>query len=114
MQPQAMSQPMIVLLFALSIAGQFLGLLFLPASRGFTALWPTVGCIAGFIFSVALSARMIRAGVGLSVLTPIGTVAIQLCAIGVGVAIYGENASPTRLAMLVGAGAMIGFSTLFA
>ena len=112
--PATMSPAIIVLTFALSILGQFVGLMFLPASRGFTVPVATIGCIAGFVFSVAMSARMIHAGVALSALTPVGTVAIQLCAIAVGVLKYGESASPARLAMLVAAGAMIGLSTMFA
>ncbi len=103
---------LVIFTFALSILGQFIGLAFLPASRGFTAPWPTAGCIAAFVFSVAMSARIIRAGVELSVLTPIGTVAIQLCAVGVGVLMYGESASPVKLLMLLAAGALIVLSSV--
>ena len=94
--------------FAASILGQIIALALLPATRGFTALWPTLACIGVFVASLAVSARLIHGGVELSALTPIATVAIQLFVLVIGIAVYGESASTLKVVLLLAAAIMIG------
>ncbi|MBB6123013.1 hypothetical protein [Sphingobium subterraneum] len=97
--------------FAFVIVGQALGLSLLPATRGFTALWPTVICIVSFVLSFAVFARLINNGVELSMLTPIVTITLQLVVLVIGITVYHETASMTKIGLLVGAAAMIGAAT---
>lgn len=90
---------------------QFAGLALIPATRGFTAFWPTIGCLAGFAIGIAVSARMVNAGVQLSILTPFMTVALQLLVLIVAATVYGESASLAKIALLVCAALMIGVAT---
>jgi small multidrug resistance pump len=97
--------------FAATVMGQIGALALLPLTRGFTALGPTIACIALFVVSLGISARLVNSGVELSSLTPIATVAIQLFILFIGIAVYGEPASPIRIALLFAAALMIGVAT---
>lgn len=97
--------------FAVSILLQFVALALLPATRGFTAVWPTLGCTLFFVISLAVSARLVHNGVELSILTPIVTVSLQIFVLIVGMTIYGESASLTKIGLLLGAAVMIGAAT---
>jgi small multidrug resistance pump len=99
--------------FAISIVGQFIALALIPATRGFIAVWPTLGCILCFIGSLWVSARLVHAGVELSILTPIITVALQIFVLVVGITIYGESASLTKIGLLVCSAVMIAAATRF-
>ena len=103
--------PSIIAGFAVTVLGQIAALALLPATRGFTALWPTVGCILCFVFSLGVSARLVHSGVELSSLTPIATVAIQIFILFIGIAIYGDSASPIKIGLLLCAAVMIGAAT---
>ena len=97
--------------FAVTVLGQIAALALLPATRGFTAVWPTLGCIFLFVFSLGVSARLVHSGIELSLLTPIATVAIQLFILVIGIAVYGESASLAKIALLVIAAFLIGAAT---
>ncbi|WP_374410343.1 hypothetical protein [Novosphingobium colocasiae] len=97
--------------FAFVIAGQALGLSLIPATRGFTALWPTIVCILAFVLSFGVFARLVNNGVELSMLTPIITVTLQLVVLVIGVTVYHESASFAKIGLLLGATAMIATAT---
>jgi hypothetical protein len=97
--------------FLVSMLSQFAGLALIPATRGFTALWPTVGCISAFLIGIGVSARLVHNGVQLSIITPFMTVALQLLVLVVALTVYGETASFAKIALLVCAALMIGAAT---
>ncbi len=80
----------------------------LPKTEGFSRLSPTLLCIAGFIVTAWSLARLIGAGLELSVLMPLAAAVIPLAAIGVGVFLYGEAASLPKIGLLVLACGLIG------
>lgn len=90
---------------------QFAGLALIPATRGFTAPWPTFACIAAFLVGIGVSARLVHGGVDLSIITPLMTVALQLLVLIVSITIYQEHASAAKIVLLVGAALMIGAAT---
>lgn len=97
--------------FLLSMLSQFAGLALIPATRGFTAPWPTAACIAAFLLGIGISARLVHNGVELSIITPLMTVALQMLVLVVAIAVYGETASLARIGLLVAAALMIGAAT---
>ncbi|ATE64652.1 hypothetical protein [Rhizorhabdus dicambivorans] len=97
--------------FIATVIGQFIALSLIPATRGFTAIWPTIICIVAFVVSIGISARLVHGGVDLSVLTPIITVSLQIGILIVAVTVYGESASMAKIGLLVGAALMIGAAT---
>lgn len=103
--------PAIISGFAVTVVGQILALALLPATRGFTAIGPTILCVALFVASLGVSARLVHGGVELSALTPIATVAIQLVVLAIGILVYGEAASGMKIGLLLCAAVMIGFAT---
>jgi small multidrug resistance pump len=101
----------VIAMFAFTIFGQSLGLSLIPATRGFTAVVPTVVCIVSFISSFAVFARMVNGGVLFTSLAPVITVTLQLVVLIVGVVVYHEPASLSKIGLLVGAAIMIGMAT---
>lgn len=101
----------IILIYIISVFLQFAGLALIPATRGFTALWPTVGCISGFLIGLAVTAQLVERGVPLSSVTPMTTVALQLLILAVAIFVYGESASVLKIGLLVSAAIMIGVAT---
>ena len=99
-----------VFLFLGATVFQLIGVLLLPATKGMTQLWPTVGVAAGYAIGVTCMSRLIISGVDLSLLIPLITVAIMLSAVAAGVLLYGDSASPLKLVLLVVAAGMIGFA----
>lgn len=97
--------------FIATIIGQFIALALIPATRGFTAVIPTILCIVLFVGSIGISARLVHSGVDLSMLTPIITVSLQILILIVAITVYGESASAAKIALLVGAALMIGAAT---
>lgn len=97
--------------FAFTIIGQAIGLSLIPATRGFTAVLPTIGCVVAFISSFAVFARLVNNGVELSMLTPIITVTLQLVVLVIGITVYHESASMAKIGLLLGATAMIATAT---
>lgn len=97
--------------FVFTIAGQAIGLSLIPATRGFTAIWPTIACMLSFILSFAVFARLVNDGVELSMLTPIITVTLQLVVLVIGITVYHESASMPKIGLLLGAAVMIAAAT---
>jgi quaternary ammonium compound-resistance protein SugE len=86
---------------ALLVAGLFevawaIGLKY---TEGFSRLWPSVGTLAAMIVSFGLLSHALRTlpvGTAYAVWTGIGAVGTAL----VGIALFGESASPARLACI--------------
>ena len=100
-----------VSIFLVSIALQVFALSLLPASEGFTRLWPTAALVVSFVSGIGLLARLTANGVPLSILIPIAAAIIPLALIAVGVAILGEQAPLPRILLLVGACILIGIAS---
>lgn len=101
----------IIAAFAFTIVGQALGLSLIPATRGFTAIGPTIACILSFVLSFGVFARLVNNGVELSMLTPIITITLQLVVLVIGITVYHESASLAKIGLLLGATAMIAVAT---
>lgn len=99
--------------FAFVIVGQALGLSLLPATRGFTAIGPTIACILSFILSFGVFARLINNGVELSMLTPIVTITLQLVVLVIGITVYQETASFAKIGLLIVSAVLIAAATQF-
>jgi quaternary ammonium compound-resistance protein SugE len=71
----------------------------LKYTNGFTRLWPSVGTVAAMIASFWLLAQALKAlplGTAYAVWTGIGAVGTVI----LGIALFGESASPLRLACI--------------
>jgi len=71
----------------------------LKYTEGFTRLWPTVGTVAAMIVSFGLLAHVLKTlpiGTAYAIWTGIGAVGTAL----VGIIVFGESASPARLACI--------------
>ena len=82
-----------------AIAAEVVGTSLLKATDGFTRLWPTVGCLAGYVLSfVALSQAVkgVPVGVAYAMWSALGTAAI----VAIGAVFLGE---PITALQLVGA-----------
>jgi small multidrug resistance pump len=97
--------------FAATLIAQFVGLAVIPATRGFTAILPTIICIVSFVIGLGIMARLVHSGIDLSILTPIVTVSLQIFILVVGITIYGESASLGKIILLLCAAVMIGAAT---
>jgi len=86
-----------------AIAAEVFATSTLKATDGFTRLWPTVGCLAGYLVSfVALSqaVKVVPVGVAYALWSGLGTVAI----VAIGAAFLGE---PITLVKAVGVGLIV-------
>jgi multidrug transporter EmrE-like cation transporter len=95
-------------LFVASVTFQLLAMVLLPRTRGFTVALPTLGCAALFVCGIWMIARMYQSGAKLGIMSPLLAAIIPLGVIAIGVLLYHESASPLRVAMLIGACALIG------
>jgi multidrug transporter EmrE-like cation transporter len=95
-------------LFVASVIFQLLAMVLLPRTRGFTVALPTLGCAALFVCGIWMIARMYQSGAKLGIMSPLLAAIIPLGVIAIGVLLYHESASPLRVAMLIGACALIG------
>lgn len=102
-----------VVLFLVAIVGQVIGASLLPATRGFTAIGPTAACLGTFTLAFFAMSRLIQSGVNLSLVVPIMAAAVPLVVIAISVLVYGESASPAKIALLVGATIAIGLAGKF-
>ena len=100
--------PRVILLFSASVAFQLAAMFVLPRTRGFTAPLPTLACAALFIAGIWMVARMYASGAKLGIMSPLLAAVIPLGVIAIGIFIYHESASPLRVALLIGACALIG------
>lgn len=94
-----------------SLTFQFIGLALLPITRGFTAPWQTFLCLLAFLIGLTCSARLIHNGVELSLLAPLLTVLLQVLALIVGIAVYGESASFAKIGLVVLSALLIGVAS---
>jgi small multidrug resistance pump len=86
-----------------AIAAEVFATSTLKATDGFTRLWPTVGCLTGYLVSfVALSqaVKVVPVGVAYALWSGLGTVAI----VAIGAAFLGE---PITLVKAVGVGLIV-------
>jgi multidrug transporter EmrE-like cation transporter len=95
------------------LAGQLTAIGLLPKTNGFTVPAQTIACIAAFVFSLWMIARLLQGGAGLGILIPFLNAIIPLGAMALGAFIYGESASPLKIAMLISACALIGVASRF-
>lgn len=100
-----------ILIFALIIATQILAGTFLPRTDAFRNLPWTAACLGTYILSFWLMAVLIGRGVPLSLLLPLMAALVPLAMVGVGVWIYHEPASWTKLAWLFAACGAIGVAS---
>ncbi len=89
------------LLFGLAITSNILALALLPRTQGFTSAGMTATCLLLFSVNLWALSRILYKGMDLSLLVPIMTAVIPLATIGIGVIAYAENASLTKLGLLV-------------
>ena len=92
----------------LLIAANTFAIAVLPGTEGFTRTGPTLLCLGGFVVTAWSLARLVHTGMQLSILMPLAAAIIPLATIAVGVVLYGESASVTKLGLLVTACALIG------
>jgi small multidrug resistance pump len=81
----------------LAIAFEVAATSLLKATEGFTRLWPTVGCLAGYGAAFAMLALVVRhvpVGVAYAVWSGLGTAAI----VAIGVLFLNESISVTKVA----------------
>ena len=97
--------------FLVSIALQVMALSLLPITQGFSRPLPTIVLIVSFITGIGLMARIITTGVPLSILIAISAAVVPLAVVVVAVTIYGEPASPLRVALLLVACVLIGVAS---
>lgn len=68
-----------------AIATEISGTSLLKATDGFTRLWPTVGCLAGYAASIVLLSlavqRGLNVGIGYAIWSGVGTTAIAIIAV---------------------------------
>ena len=96
----------IVSQFLVAVIANVAALIALPLTMGFTKFGPTVFCASLFTLNLFMMSRMIQSGVPLSGLIPLMTGVIPLTMIVVGIIHFGENGSPLRIGLLLGACAL--------
>jgi len=97
-----------IAMFSASVILQVIGISIMPMTKGLTELGYTIAFAACYVVAIGLLARITHAGVNISLLIPLVTAVIPLCAVAVGIFVYGDPASPVRVALLVGACLMAG------
>ena len=98
-------------LFVLAIAGQVVGVGFLPATQGFTRVWATLGCLAAFSLALWMMARLVVSGINLVIVVPVMTCTVPLTVLTLAFSIYGESASIQRVCILIVAILLIGIAS---
>ena len=81
---------------AVAIVAEVLGTSLLKATHGFTRLWPSVGCVAGYIIGfvgLAFAVRTLPIGLAYAVWAGLGTVAI----VTIGIVAFGEGVSLLKI-----------------
>ncbi|MDR7154033.1 multidrug transporter EmrE-like cation transporter [Sphingobium xenophagum] len=90
-------------LFLAATLFQLLGASLLPITRGMTMIWPSAAVFVCYAVGLICMARLVVSGVNLSLLIPIITLAIIVGSVIVGISVYGDSPSLTKLAWLGGA-----------
>jgi len=105
--------PGVLILFALAVLSQITAVGLMPRTAGFTELVPTLACASCFVLSVGLLARILATGVNLSILVPLMSAVTPLATVAIGLFVYGEPTSATKVGLLFGACALIGAASRF-
>jgi len=103
--------PSIIALVATSVVCQVIGASLMPMTKGLTEIIPTLGFGIAFATGLGIMARLINSGINLSALLPFMAAVVPLCAIAVGVLVYGEPASALKISLLVFSCLTIGFAS---
>ena len=103
--------PTVLLMALVSLLAQAAGVSLLPKTQGLTDPLFTAAFALCFALGLGLMARIVHAGVSLGLLIPFMSATVPLVAIMVGIFVYGESASPLKLALLVGACVTIGVAS---
>jgi multidrug transporter EmrE-like cation transporter len=103
--------PNVILMIALSVAFQLIGVFLLPMTKGLTQPLPTIAGAIAFLIGLGLMARLSASGVNLSVLLPLMAALVPLGAVAIGVLAYGDSASLPKIFMLVAACGLIGYAS---
>lgn len=104
--------PTIIGLVFLSALAQIAGLTMMPATKGLTQPWPTLGLALGFVVGIGILAKISDMGVNLSLLIPFVAALVPLGAVVVGVFMYGEPASFAKIGILITACVLIGVANI--
>lgn len=94
-----------LLLLAAALADVAMALA-LKHAHGWTRLWPSVAGLVfanGAIVLLTLALRQLPVGTAFAIFTGIGAAGVALA----GIALYGESATPLRLALIAGIGLCI-------
>ena len=102
--------PVTVITFAVVLTSQLVGVALLPKTQGYTHVGYSLAQLSMFAVSFAAMARLIRSGVDLGILIPLLSTAMPLASVGIGILLYGESASPGRVALLVVACVLVGIA----
>ncbi|HEX2794027.1 MAG TPA: hypothetical protein VHN58_06310 [Croceicoccus sp.] len=94
--------------FIYIVATQIVGIAFLVKTRGFTQPGWTAATIAILVSSFFAMSWLLENGAKLNILFPVLSAVVPLCTVMVGIFVYGEAASATRIGLLVGACVLIG------
>ena len=103
--------PSIIALVATSVVCQVIGASLMPLTKGLTEIIPTLGFAIAFAIGLSIMARLINNGINLSALLPFMAAVVPLCAIAVGVFVYGESASALKISLLIFSCLTIGFAS---
>jgi multidrug transporter EmrE-like cation transporter len=102
--------PSLLLLITGSMISQLIGIFLMPLTKGLTEPLPTLGAAIAFLVGLGLMARMSGLGMNLSVLIPLNAALVPLGAVAIGVMVYGDSASMSKIAMLVAACGLVGLA----
>ena len=105
--------PSAILTFIVIVVAQSVGISLLPKTQGFTNIGFAIATVAMFTVSLVAMARLIQSGTNLGILIPLMASIIPLVSAVVGMTIYGESASPVRIALLVLACVFIGAASKY-
>ena len=103
--------PSIIALVATSVVCQVIGASLMPMTKGLTEIIPTLGFAIAFAIGLSIMARLVNSGINLSALLPFMAAVVPLCAIAVGVLVYGESASALKISLLIVSCLTIGFAS---
>lgn len=93
----------LILLVAGAAIFQLAGVSFLPATRGMSVPLPTLAVLVCYALGITCMARLLISGMALGIVIPLVTLIIIIGSIVVGMVVYGDNPSPTKLSLVVGA-----------
>ncbi|MEV7331514.1 multidrug efflux SMR transporter [Micromonospora sp. NPDC093244] len=87
---------MAYVLLGIAIAAEVLATSLIKSTAGFSRLWPTVGCLAGYGVAFLLLAQAVKeipVGVAYALWSGLGTAAI----VAIGAVFLGESVGPVKL-----------------